>query len=437
MLRVDPHKYPEPILLAVSGGVDSMVMADLFCRKFTSFRGNSDMLAIAHCNFHLRADESDSDEAFVQAWAQKNNVRFFVKHFDTCAFAKSEKLSLEMAARLLRYRWFDSLCSEYGFAGVCVAHNANDNAETLMLNLLRGTGLKGLCAMDEISKNPYGDSLVFRPLLGFSREQIEEYAAEHSLEWHTDSSNLKSDVKRNILRNKVFPILSEINPSFVDTFGRDIRNFSQACEIVDSFVEEYEIVNEKGMIDIGNLKSLPHWEYLLYSALNERGFSAPVISDLTELLLSERILSGKTFHATNGRILASTSTHLIISDNSGENPIFPVVEYVPWISSKMDVKTPRGTILLDADKLPCAEPALRKWKEGDWLIPIGMKGKKKVSDLLTDLRYDILRKENVLVVEGQGSHVLAVVGERIDSSVKITSSTTHIWRITVPCNICR
>ena len=158
-----------------------MVMASLFLREHR--KGNVPLrrLAVANCNFSLRGEESDGDSALVQKWCEDNGVEFFGKVFDTAVFASKEGISIEMAARQLRYEWFDSLCVNEGFDGVCVAHNANDNAETLMLNLLRGTGIKGLCAMEEFSRNPYGSTWVFRPLLGFSRAEIEGWAREHSL----------------------------------------------------------------------------------------------------------------------------------------------------------------------------------------------------------------------------------------------------------------
>jgi len=429
MLRVDPHRYQGSILLAVSGGVDSMVMADLFCHKIIASEGSLENVAIAHCNFHLRGEESDSDEVFVRDWAERQGVRFFCKHFDTAEFASQNDLSIEMAARELRYRWFDFLCSEEGYAGVCVAHNANDNAETLLLNLLRGTGLKGLCAMDEVSKNPYGDSLVFRPLLEYSRSQIEEYARERSLQWHSDSTNLENDARRNLLRNKVFPLLREINPSFVDTFGRNAGIFRQSQKILDDFTQSHPIQDQDGNIDIALLKSMPHWPFLLYNTISSLGFNAPVISDLTELLQSGRILGGKTFPGPDGKRIVTTSSHIIISSAVDSLPE-PRIELISWPYEGLSQKSVRGTILMDADKVVTGTPVLRRWRDGDWLIPIGMKGKKKVSDLLTDLKYDLLRKENVLVVEGEGSHILAVVGERIDSCVRITPSTSRVWKIT-------
>ena len=203
-MRVNPHKYGESILLAISGGVDSLVMGELFIDGNAYFGADAPSpvsLAVAHCNFHLRGEESDGDAAFVKAWADRHGLKCYTADFQTEEYAREQGVSIEMAARELRYEWFDHLCNEHGFDGVCVAHNANDNAETLMLNLLRGTGVKGLCAMAEASVNPYGSSRVFRPMLGFTRDEIDSYANGHGLSWRTDSTNAQPDYKRNRIRN--------------------------------------------------------------------------------------------------------------------------------------------------------------------------------------------------------------------------------------------
>ena len=423
---MDPHKYGESILLAVSGGVDSTVMADLFVdnddTKFYKIR-----LGIAHCNFHLRGDESDGDEAFVRGWASAHAVEYFSCDFETETFALENGISIEMAARELRYRWFDSLCREHGFTGVCVAHNANDNAETLMLNLLRGTGLAGVCGMEEIARNPYGDSLVFRPLLQCSRAEIVSYAAEHGLSFRTDSTNASSDVKRNLLRNVVFPQFEKINPSFIVTIGRDIAHFRQARDIVDDVLKgELESLSGNE-IDISSLKARPHWQFLLFSSMQRRGFTPSVIASVTDLLESDRVIGGKRFEG--GACTAVTTSTKLIFFAADAVAAKPVVELLPWTDG-MSPKTERGVILMDADSV-AGQPRFRQWRNGDYLFLMGLKGKKKVSDLLTDLKYDISRKKAVLVVEGQGSHVLAVVGERIDESVKVTPSTRRVYRISI------
>lgn len=398
-------------------------------------------LAIAHCNFHLRGDESDADAAFVRDFASTAGVELHVADFDTAAFASEHGVSIEMAARELRYRWFDSLCREYGYEAVCVAHNANDNAETLLLNLVRGTGLRGLCGMAEESRNPYGDTLVRRPMLGWSRARIEEYAASHGLTYRTDSSNLSSEYKRNLIRNEVMPLLHKLNPSLLDTLTRDIANFRQAGAIVDDWTAATGadlVQNQDGdahaTISISALKSRPHWEYLLYNELAGRGFSSTLIDELERLLKDEdATLSGHRFDGSDFT-LVTTSNELIISPiNSNDSATAqlptPVVELIDWHPG-MNPRTERGVLLVDADRLG-AEPSFRKWRDGDWLRPLGLGGKKKVSDLLTDLKYNILQKDSVLVLEGSGSHVLAVVGERIDESLKISDSTSRVYRISI------
>ena len=487
-MRVNPHKFGESILLAISGGVDSLVMGELFIEGNAYFGAESPstaFLAVAHCNFHLRGEESDGDEAFVKAWAERHGLKCYTADFQTEEYAREQGVSIEMAARELRYEWFDRLCREHGFDGVCVAHNANDNAETLMLNLLRGSGVKGLCAMAETSVNPYGSSRVFRPMLGFTRDEIDSYANGHGLSWRTDSTNALSDYKRNRIRNEIFPLFAKINPSFIDTFASNICNFRQAEAIVRDYCSRYDF-DADGHLALAALKADKHWHYVLYDVLSRYGFSPDVIADIAGLLDSDdRVLSGKRFLSAK-YILVTTTKSLVLSprpdsprsdaprpfesrlevDGDRDTPLAagggahaqrgrgchrnlpgvankgveerlsvktgvgePIVEELEW-DGKASPKTERGVLLVDADALG-HKPAFRLWDDGDWLNPIGLKGKKKVSDMLTDLKYNILEKENVLVLEGDGHHVLAVVGERIDTSLKITPATRRVYRISI------
>lgn len=393
-------------------------------------------LAIAHCNFHLRGEESDGDAAFVREFAASHAVEFFMEDFDTEAFAAERGVSIEMAARELRYRWFDSLCLNHGFDAVCVAHNANDNAETMILNLVRGTGLKGLCGMAEESVNPYGATRVLRPMLDWTRERIESYAADHNLAFRTDSTNLGSEYKRNLIRNEVMPLLLRLNPSLIETLSRDIAHFRQAREIVDDWAETQEGCkpSRQGLrrIDIAALKQTAHWEYLLYDALSAYGFSSRIVDQVERLLKDEdATVSGRRFESPEYTLVTSTR-ELIISPRDADSPApaMPRVELLAWDSS-MNPRTERGVILLDADALG-SEPCLRLWQEGDWLRPIGLRGKKKVSDMLTDLKYNISEKEKVYVVAGrEPHHVLAVACERVDQAVMVTARTTRVYRISI------
>lgn len=421
-MRFDPHKYGESILLAVSGGVDSVVMAHL--ASFHKCR-----LTIAHCNFHLRGLESDDDAAFVQEYADKLGLDVIITNFDTESYAQEHGLSIEMAARELRYRWFDGLCRTGGYDGVCVAHNANDNAETLVLNLLRGTGLNGICGMEEFAKNPYGDSMVFRPLLGFTRAQIEAYARENGLQWRTDSTNLESEVKRNLLRNEVFPLLERINPSVISTLNRDMTNFRDGREAVDCLLDSFAGVrkDDSGMrINVEALRGFRHVRLVLFHLLSPLGFNSSAIQDLASLILNGEDISGRRF-LSDRYFIVTTNSEIIVQNASKER--YCHIEYQDW-EQGMSVKTPRGVILMDADKLG-DKPHLRVWEPGDYICPLGLKGKKKISDLLTSLKYNISEKGSALVVEGHGHHVAALVGERIDESVKIDASTKRVVKITL------
>ena len=278
---------PGPVLLAVSGGIDSMCMADLFLHSSCS-----PDFALAHCNFHLRGAESDSDEALVAEWAEKHGVRLYKKDFDTLSYASEHGLSIEMAARELRYRWFGELASVNGYTAVAVAHNANDNAETLILNMLRGTGIKGVTGMGELSANPYCQGIIIRPLLHFTRKQIEGHVLAHGLGYHEDSTNADVEYRRNRIRNQIFPLFSGINPSFVKTLNREMDYFSQAADIADEYFREHSscmtVCPENGgvvcRVDVAALKSERHWKYILYRILEQYGFNSASVHSVCVLL---------------------------------------------------------------------------------------------------------------------------------------------------------
>ena len=230
------------LLVAVSGGVDSMTLAE-------KVRLSGEPFAIAHCNFGLRGADSDADEAFVRGWALDHDVHCHVRRFATREFSEDLGISIEMAARRMRYNWFGQLCRQYGYKAVAVAHNANDNAETLILNLLRGTGLRGITGMKASGFIPdpeYGDIPLLRPLLGMTRAEIEAFATEHGLQWREDRSNGENSYRRNKIRNQVFPVFAEINPSFVQTLNRDMERF--ALELPDGQVHPSEPVATLGHV---------------------------------------------------------------------------------------------------------------------------------------------------------------------------------------------
>ena len=472
-LRRLPSKSRNLFLLAVSGGMDSMCMADLFIKTV-----GADAFAIAHCNFSLRGEESDGDEALVREWAERNSVKCFVKRFQTAEYALGNGISIEMAARDLRYAWFAELCAEHGYDVLSVAHNANDNAETLMLNLLRGTGLNGLHGMAHVDSRGV-QHVVFRPLLEYTRKQIEGYVLAHRVPYRHDSSNFESDYKRNKIRNDVFPIFEKINPSVVRTLNREIGYFAEAGSIVEDWcrsqlpnvIASGEVTCPSTLtVDTDKLLATLHWRYLLYYILSPYGFNQQTLASIESLLISSRTISGKRFDSPTHTLLTGRGVLTVVpaSDVLGQcfgagpmegdcamdgihaqptvvvrgagtyrfNGIRFTVELLPWGSS-MSLKQPQGTLILDADRL--AFPFVcRKWRQGDWLIPLGMRGKKKVSDLFADLKYDVFAKDSAIMIvdtqtEGlaEQQHLAGILGVRIDNYYRVSSSTKTILRLSI------
>ena len=281
------------ILLAVSGGIDSMYMAN---RAPELFPGAC--FAVAHCNFGLRGEESDGDEAFVREWCGKRDMECFARRFDTAEYASGKGISIEMAARELRYAWFAELCSGHGFEAVAVAHNLNDNAETAILNMLRGTGPRGMRGMSKSSRYSSGGTVteIRRPLLDVSREEITDWMTVNKCGWREDRTNADCDYKRNRIRNRVFPLFREINPSFLRTLNRNSEHFALADDIAEDYFRSSGLDMEKG-VDIRELLALKHWKYVLFRLTEPYGLSEETFGKLTELLESDRTISGKAFQS--------------------------------------------------------------------------------------------------------------------------------------------
>ena len=302
----------ETALLAVSGGIDSICLASLFLNSSAGRR-----FAVAHCNFHLRGEDSDSDEALVAAWCGRNGVRYHKADFDTEQYASAHSVSIEMAARELRYDWFASLCKENGYYGVAVAHNANDNAETLILNLLRGTGLRGITGMQvetvvPVTRDELSGVRLLRPMLSFSRKQIEEYVAANSLEYHDDRTNAETVYKRNRIRHLVFPVFESLNQSFLTTFAREMNAFSEVQEIADDyFISVRESVCEPAgkdellRVNAVSLCHLKHYKYVLYRLLEAYGFRDRLLGPVVRLLESGKTFSGKIFEAPGYELITA------------------------------------------------------------------------------------------------------------------------------------
>lgn len=334
----------ETALLAVSGGIDSICLASLFLNSSAGRR-----FAVAHCNFHLRGEDSDSDEALVAAWCGRNGVRYHKADFDTEQYASSHNISIEMAARELRYDWFASLCKDNGYYEVAVAHNANDNAETLILNLLRGTGLRGITGMQvetvvPVTRDELSGVRLLRPMLYFSRKQIEEYVAANSLEYHDDRTNAETVYKRNRIRHLVFPVFESLNPSFLTTFAREMNAFSEVQEIADDYfisvrdgVCEPAGKDELLRVNAVRLCHLKHYKYVLYRLLEAYGFRDRLLEPVVRLLESGKTFSGKVFEAPGYELI--TAGECLIVRKSAR-----VLSDTPVVSERADVHGDRANL---------------------------------------------------------------------------------------------
>ena len=447
-------------LLAVSGGGDSMCLADMWLRAF-----GPDSFAMAHCNFNLRGEDSDADEALVTEWAESNGVRLHKVSFDTVGYAEENGVSIEMAARDLRYGWFGQLCEEYGYAAVVTAHHADDNAETMVLNMVRGTGLKGLSGMKPVSPLPLSSREIslLRPLLTFTRKQIEGYLFAQKVPYREDKTNASVEYRRNSIRHEVFPLFGKMNPSYVRTLNREMTYFKDASDIVEDWcrLQQDKVLCGNGSsesvektVSVPALLGIPQWRYLLYCILEPYGFNSSVLESVESLLISDRTLSGKRFESEDYVLFTERQslevrrkTAAVTEMGRGDFTVARTagtyhvngsrisVEVLPWTSG-MPLKQPEGTLILDGAALEFPF-VFRKWRAGDWLIPFGMKGKKKVSDLFTDLKYGHNAKDAaVMIVDCTGDlaeqqHIAGVAGVRIDDRYKVNPNTETIIRITI------
>ena len=414
------------ILLAVSGGADSTYLA-LKSREF--FPGAE--LAVAHCNFRLRGEESDGDESFVAELSRRLGLPFFSVSFDTRSVAASRGVSIEMAARELRYEWFAQRCREDGFDAVAVAHNASDNVETLLLNMLRGTGTCGMRGMSADSVCEYG-CRILRPMLCTSREEITEFLDRAGQPWREDRTNSENGHRRNRLRNLVLPVFKGINPSYLTTLRSDMKHISQVDDIADEFYRRVrsESLLPDGSLDLDVVRKAGHTEYLLWRLTADLASRAGVgtlsedqLGGLLGAVTAGGPSSGKRFGdfvISKGKLMVLPSAAPVVADS------FSVSE-IP-ASELPSPKAPAGVLLLDRDKL-AGGFRTRPWQPGDWMRPLGMRGRKKLSDMFVDLGWDERQKSSATVVELDGSHVAALLPVRIDESVKVTASTKTVLRI--------
>ena len=421
----------DKILMAVSGGIDSMVMAELF-------RLSPYITGIAHCNFNLRGVESDADELHVKEYAGKLGIPLFVKSFNTENYAREKGISIQMAARELRYNWFEEIRQNNGYDLIAVAHNMDDRIETFLINLTRGTGISGLAAM----KPRQGD--IIRPLLFASRNSIEKYAISNNIIWREDKSNSETKYTRNKFRHKIIPLFKEINPDFGKTIIETIERFSEFEEILCSFITgiKEKISEEKGDLisfDTEKLSEYRPLKTILFELFKPYGITTGQLKNLIELpegRTGAKIITGTHMISKNRNELIVTKLPIpepgeYVTDNIEKLRMLPFVGKAEIIEKEPDfvIDTSPLTLSFDAEKISFPLK-IRRWKAGDRFQPLGMNEFKKLSDFFTDLKYSIRDKERAYILES-GGDIAAVLGERIDNRFRVTGETRKILLIAI------
>jgi tRNA(Ile)-lysidine synthase len=460
----------EKVLLTVSGGIDSVLMCELFHKAGLNF-------GIAHCNFQLRAEESDEDETFVSALAEKYNVPFHFIKFNTSVYAKKNKVSIQLAARDLRYEWFEEIRKEYKYNYVATAHHQDDSIETFFINLLRGTGISGLHGI--LPKH----GTIIRPMLFTTKNEIESYAKKHKLKYREDSSNASDKYVRNKIRHHVIPVLKELNPGFENTFNKTINHLREVELIYKNDIEtkRSKIVKQEKkniFISIKQLKKLQPITTYLYEFLKPYNYNESTVEEIVLALDGE---SGKQFFSNTHRLIKDRE-FLIIEQSKESQEIriknqdlriknqetgiknqelrnkklelrIKKQDSVPdtmdseikvlinqkeidldnlKLSFKCEVNSADTEIqksasiaYLDLEKLEFPLE-IRKWQKGDVFYPFGMKGKKKLSDFFIDKKLSLNQKENAWLLTSKGK-IAWVIGQRIDNRFKITEKTRKIY----------
>jgi tRNA(Ile)-lysidine synthase len=418
------------IVVGLSGGVDSVVLLSILHNL------GYECLA-AHCNFHLRAEESDRDERFSAGFAASLPVPFFKRDFDTYAVAREKGISIEMAARDLRYEWFETLRNDENAAAIAVAHHRDDNVETLLLNLIRGTGIKGLTGMK--SRNGW----VVRPMLCVSKVEILQYAQVENLSYINDSSNSLPEFMRNKIRLQVIPLLKTLNPSVNEALSQTMYNLNEAVKIYEAEIEKVRAIvfdEKSGRMDIPLLKTFPSPETLLFEWLKDFGFGKEVVFEIYKSMDGQ---PGKTFYSHTHRLVKDREAFLLlpvkdenedektylIQANEKEIIEFPFRMEIQVKSCrpgwKRLIQPHKHIACLDKDKLHFPL-TLRKWQAGDKFIPFGMKGFQKLSDFFNNHKISKPEKEKIWVLLS-GEDVVWVVNQRIDNRFKIDEQTENAY----------
>jgi len=420
----------DTLLIAVSGGIDSMVLLELFQK---TFNGN---LAVAHCNFKLRGNESDLDEKFIIDYCTENNLKFFTTSFETEKYAQSHGISIQMAARDLRYAWFEKLATENNYNKVALAQHLDDQVETLFINLIRGTGIAGIHGI--LPKN----GNLIRPLLFANREMIQQYQIKNSIPFREDESNKSDKYIRNYIRHNISTEFEKLSPNFAFTLNENIARFKEVEDFYKFAIKKNlkEIIipeNESIYIDIVRLRNFDFVELHLRELLSDKGFNNDTINKVYHLL--SKANSGKLFTSETHELLFNRNQIIIRKKqkevqeeyliNKDENISIPLNLTFEQINHKLSsYKAPSNIAFFDFDKL-MFPLKLRKWKKSDSFIPFGMTGRKKLSDFFIDKKLSNFEKEDIWILES-GDEIVWILGHRTDNRYRITKNTKYIYKIT-------
>lgn len=420
----------ESFLLAVSGGIDSMVMLNLF-------RESGLNCAVAHCNFMLRGKESDGDEEFVRQTARNAVVEFYSKSFDTAAFSKEKGISIQMAARELRYKWFDELAQDQHCDHIATAHNRDDSIETFMINLSRGTGITGLTGIRPVSGK------IIRPMLFLSRAEIQSYAESLNIQWREDSSNESDKYLRNRIRHILLPGINKTLPGFSDAVVKTMAQLKDSKDLLENVAEQFiheavRIIGDRMEIDRDRIRKSPSARILLYTVLQKYGFNFDTVDNLVETLDGQpgrQFLSGTHALTVDRSVLivqplpSAEETEIEIGGEVAAIQ-YPVSLTFRLIANEGSYDIPRDSTIASLDRDAIAYPLkIRRWKKGDYFYPLGMEGRKKLSNFFAGEKIPLPDKKRLWILESAGN-ILWVIGLRIDHRYRVTSATRNILQIT-------
>ena len=422
-------RFDQKILIAVSGGVDSMVLWDLMEKS-------NYLYGVAHVNFSLRGEESDADEELVRRIAAERKTPFYAKKVDAVQFSKENGVSIQMAARSLRYDFFKELSEKQEYNTLATAHHLEDDVETFLLNLNRGTGVKGLAGIRSTMEK-------FRPLLGFTKSEIRKYAAENSVESREDKSNESTKYDRNWFRHEIIEPWKERNPGLLKTMRQNLHHLKETYDILDEFVNQQSADLRKeldeGCINFSTIDRLDRKQFYLYHVLSPLGFTSVQVNNLLVCIKKKQV--GKVFLGKDFNIFVDRERAEIIRGMKEEEPFVYLIEknttllldplrlelqrllkeeYKSGIRSKKEEVVDRSKLVFPLK--------IRKWAAGDRMQPIGMTGKKKVSDILIDLKISRAQKEETYVMLSEDK-VVWLIGHRLDDRYKVTEDSAKLLKI--------